>query len=225
MPAHRYRRIITLIAATLILASCNSDNIDQRPSSKTITDSSSIIIKEVQKVTAYYNAAGYIVKQTTHSWNDNQPGWSFAHSYINCYNNKGQLIAKETLMPDAFDYAKITPLERDSFEYTPHGDTASLVRHIYSAASDRWVRVSRWEYLYQGHHKTAETALSWDIGSNRYHTVYQRTYEYNNRGDIEKFKTITPHREDTANKHIDICEILYDENGFETSRNVTVVAE
>ena len=209
----------------IIVASCGSESNNQRPSLLGITDSSSIIIKEVQKVTAYYNATGYIVKQTTYSWNDKQPGWTFAHSYNNWYNAKGQLVVKETLMPDAFDYSKITPLERDSFEYTPRGDTASLVRCIYSAASDRWVRVSRWEYFYQGHHKTAETALSWDIGTNRYHTVYQRTFEYNNRGNVEKFKTITPHREDTASKHIDLCEILYDENGFETSRNVTVVKE
>ena len=216
--------ILTILLLPVVFVSCTSEKDANSPSSQVISDSSSIVIKEVQKVTAYYNAAGYIIRQTSHSWND-LSGWIFAHSYQNTYNDSGQLITKEIAMPDVFDISKITPLDRDSFAYTSLGDTASLVRCIYSPANSHWIRVSKWVYRYKEHRKTAETALSWDITANRYHTVYYRTFEYNSRHDITKFKTITPHREDTAQKHIDVCLIQYDENGFETSRNVTVIAE
>ena len=217
--------ILTILLLPIIfVSSCNSDNDANSPSSQSIADSSTIVIKEVQKVTAYYNASGYIIRQTSHSWND-QSGWIFAHSYQNTYNATGQLITKEIAMPDIFDITKITPLERDSFAYTTLGDTASLVRCIYSPVNNNWTHVSKWVYRYNEHRKIAETALSWDITAQRYHTVYYRTFEYNSRYDITKFKTITPHREDTAQKHIDVCFIQYDENGFETSRNVTVIAE
>lgn len=207
-----------LLPAALFAASCSTATVDTRPSSKDITDSSTIVIKDVRKVTAYFNAAKYIVRQTEFSWNPDGLGWIFAQSFSNSYNNKGQLIAKETNMPDAFDFSKITPLERDSFEYTPHGDTSSLVRCIYSPASDKWINVSKWTYIYQGHRRTEETALSWDISSSKYHTVYNRTFEYNSDGNISRFTTITPDREDTATKHISECIIEYDENGFETGR-------
>lgn len=209
-----------LLPAALFAASCSTKPVDTRPSSMDITDSSTIIIKEVRKVTAYYNAARYIIRQTEFSWNPDNLGWIFAESHCNSYNAKGQLISKETDMPDAFDFSRITPLERDSFEYTPHGDTASLVRCIYSPASDKWITVSKWIYLYQGRRRSEEIAMSWDITSSKYHTVYNRSFDYNADGQISKFTTITPDREDTATKHISECIIEYDENGFETGRSI-----
>ena len=140
--------ILTILLLPVVFVSCTSEKDANSPSSQVISDSSSIVIKEVQKVTAYYNAAGYIIRQTSHSWND-LSGWIFAHSYQNTYNDSGQLITKEIAMPDVFDISKITPLERDSFAYTSLGDTASLVRCIYSPANSHWIRVSKWVYRYK----------------------------------------------------------------------------
>ena len=213
------KKTAAAILLTILFAmSCSNGEQRQHPSSSEITDSSTIIIKGVQKVTAYYNATGFIIKQTTHSWNNEYHYWAFAHSHQNSYNGRGQLITKETAMPDVFDQKKITSLERDSFEYTPQGDTAVSTKYIYSSSTDKWTRVSKSEFDYQSHQKTSETTFSWDIINQQWHTVFNRFFEYDSAGRLVSYRTIVPDRNDTASKNTTLCKIQYDENGFEASR-------
>lgn len=196
--------LLTISSALIMLSSCGNDGnsiADNNPSSDVVADSSSIVIADVHKVTAYYNAAGYLIKQNAFSWSLTDRKWLFANSQRCFYNRKGSLVAKEIAMPDIFEPEKITPVELDSFAYTPQGDTSLAVKYVYSPFNQKWTKMSKTIYKYRGRKKTEETILSWDIESSQWHTVCLQNFEYNNRGELSEMRTTIPDRNDTALKH------------------------
>ncbi|MCQ2974296.1 MAG: hypothetical protein MJ211_05740 [Bacteroidales bacterium] len=208
----------------LILLSCDTSNLEnseksQGPSSQIVADSSTIVVAEVQKVVAYFNSAHYLLSQDFFSWNKNLSDWVISSQQKSSYNSKGLLVMKEFLFPSVFSKGNLIPLERDSFFYNNEKDTLQIIGYIYSEGNNNWIQVSKNIYQYKLHKRISETKLSWDYSEKIWNTVLYKSLNYDENGRLSLIKTISPDRNDTAQKYISECEILYLENGFEKQRN------